>query len=461
MAKTGDGDVLLPINESARLEALHAFNILDTQRDDLLDGLTRFTAGLFNVTTALVSLVDKDRQWFKSSCGIADTEHPRKWSFCSQLVAEDLSLMIVEDTFQDKRTFNNPLVTGEASDIRFYAGAVIRSKDGYPLGTLCLVDNSPRALSATEVAQLKQLAGIVELAVQQYGQNRSLQGDLVSKAFYDPVTNLPTRTLLCERLHGLKSASRAFDKSRVTLAIINPSRFRVFNQISGRKAGDELLRAVASRLTGFVGDHQGLVARLHDDRFAVLINSEVLEASCWLRTLETALLEPFTIGDKPRRIDFSIGVAEEELAWLSSPEDLIELADIALRQNHHQPGMSTNTLTPEQRKNLARADVLENRLATAIANEELFLVYQPIVDLGNESIRGFEALVRWNLDGTLVSPGEFIPIAEDKGLIRVISHWILHTACADSRSITAQSQAFICQSISAPRSCTTATSLPA
>ena len=146
--------------ELERLGALCATGLLDTQPEERFDRITRLAAIFFDVPIALVSLVDEHRQWFKSRCGLEAQETERSVAFCAYAVAER-DLMIVEDAMLDARFSANPLVTG-APAIRFYAGQPIFSHDGFPLGTLCIIDTKPRTLSSAQVACLRDFAKLVE-----------------------------------------------------------------------------------------------------------------------------------------------------------------------------------------------------------------------------------------------------------------------------------------------------------
>lgn len=130
-----------PADEPARLDALRALNILDTSPEERFDRLTRLAKRLFDVPIALVSLVDVDRQWFKSCVGLDASETPRDISFCGHAIVGDEILMI-RDTLVDERFHDNPLVTG-APHIRFYAGCPLRVPNGSKIGTLCLIDADP------------------------------------------------------------------------------------------------------------------------------------------------------------------------------------------------------------------------------------------------------------------------------------------------------------------------------
>lgn len=149
----------LPRNEAARLEALRGLNILDTPPEERFDRITRIAAELFDVPIALVSLVDAERQWFKSRYGLDAFESSRATSFCGHAILQD-SVFHVADAAQDPRFHDNPLVTGPPH-IRFYAGAPLYA-GGEAIGTLCLIDSKPREFDATDRSQLEGLARWVE-----------------------------------------------------------------------------------------------------------------------------------------------------------------------------------------------------------------------------------------------------------------------------------------------------------
>jgi PAS domain S-box-containing protein len=165
----------LPENEAARLESLHRYAILDTLPEQEFDDLSRLAALICGTPIALVSLVDENRQWFKAKVGIEDTETPRDIAFCAHAIHAS-SVMVVPDALADERFRSNPLVTGNPN-VRFYAGAPLRTPEGYALGTLCVIDRVPRELSAD---QLEALTALSRLVVNELELRRSV-GDL-SKA---------------------------------------------------------------------------------------------------------------------------------------------------------------------------------------------------------------------------------------------------------------------------------------
>jgi len=149
-----------PGNETLRLSVLRRLKILDTPAEERFDRITRVAARLFNAPITLVSLVDENRQWFKSCIGLPMRETPRGMSFCAHALLGDDTL-VIPDATADDRFRDNPLVTGEPF-IRFYAGQPLRTWEGLPMGTLCILDREPRSFSAADRAVLKDLAGWAE-----------------------------------------------------------------------------------------------------------------------------------------------------------------------------------------------------------------------------------------------------------------------------------------------------------
>lgn len=150
----------IPDNEAQRQQALDDTDLLTGSAEERFDRITRLACHTFSVPIALVSLIDRDRQWFKSRQGLDATETPRNISFCGHAIHQSEPL-IVEDTLEDERFFDNPLVTSDPN-IRFYAGAPLHTESGYCLGTLCLIDRKPRSFNSDQVSMLKELAGMVE-----------------------------------------------------------------------------------------------------------------------------------------------------------------------------------------------------------------------------------------------------------------------------------------------------------
>jgi GAF domain-containing protein len=146
----------IPTNEAQRLEALRSYQVLDTEAEQIYDGITALAAQICEVPVAMVSLVDESRQWFKSKLGVHQQQTPRDVAFCAHAILEDEPLY-VSDAMADSRFADSALVTGEPH-IRFYAGVPLVNPEGFVLGTLCVIDRKPRQLSARQQEAMRILA---------------------------------------------------------------------------------------------------------------------------------------------------------------------------------------------------------------------------------------------------------------------------------------------------------------
>lgn len=149
----------IPPEDEERLAALHALLILDTPPEERFDRIVEFAMTEFDVPIALLTLVDRDRQWFKSRFGLALCETTRDISFCGHAIVQP-DILVVEDARVDERFVDNPLVTGDPF-IRFYAGAPLKMPDGHVLGTLCVIDRRRRTFDALELSILSTLRDLV------------------------------------------------------------------------------------------------------------------------------------------------------------------------------------------------------------------------------------------------------------------------------------------------------------
>ncbi len=151
----------IPTNEFARLQSLNEHELLDTLPEDMYDDMTRIATEITGTPISLITLVDKDRQWFKSKQNLDVTETPREYSFCAHAIVNSDEVFIVPDARYDERFFDNPLTAGNPHVI-FYAGVPIKDAAANAIGTLCVIDSRPRELSDQQLEALKALAKLVK-----------------------------------------------------------------------------------------------------------------------------------------------------------------------------------------------------------------------------------------------------------------------------------------------------------
>ena len=169
----------VPANEAERLRTLRAYKILDTKPEERFDELTRLAALICGVPISLISLIDTDRQWFKSRFGLDVQETPRAQAFCTHAIMQP-EMFVVPDASQDERFAQNPLVTGDLH-IRFYAGAPLAARDGHVLGTLCVIDREPHTLTLAQTEALKILSRLVIANVELQSDRRELKDALAAR----------------------------------------------------------------------------------------------------------------------------------------------------------------------------------------------------------------------------------------------------------------------------------------
>jgi diguanylate cyclase len=413
----------IPRFEAERLRELYSLKLLDTQLEERFQRYTELVADLFDVPIALISLVDQDRQWFKAVCGLDRRELPRDHSFCGHAVAAD-ALLVVPDAHLDPRFAGNPLVTGSPY-IRFYAGAPIHGPSGLPLGTLCVIDSRPHLHEVRELERLERLAALVEHEIMQSYQLDNLRQELERSAYYDPLTGLPNRRLLIDRLEYSVRVG-VHREGAILLALIDIDRFGAVNHTYGWEGGNALLRAVAAALAR---EHPEpcVVARWQDDRFAVLdpLVDSVRSGADLAQSILAAFSKPFRVEGHRVHLDARIGIS----AFPAHGPDANTLARHAMTaMRAGAPGY--RLYTPGLETSRARRQLLASRLRGAVDDDQVELAYQAKLDATGRALRGVEALARWH-DPELgyVPPEELFRVAEETGLIHRLGLQLLRKAC--------------------------------
>ncbi|MHB8415724.1 MAG: putative bifunctional diguanylate cyclase/phosphodiesterase [Acidiferrobacteraceae bacterium] len=532
----------MPRHERERLAALHRLNVLDTAPEERFDRFTRIAKQLFDTPISFISLIDTNRQWFKSRQGISLCETPRDLSFCTHAIMQG-GLMIVPDARLDPRFSDNPFVTGEPF-IRFYAGRTLEDEARNRLGTLCVVDTRPRQLDTAGQQALNDLAACVErelgvvqslhqshallkdqeahlraildnvagviltldaqgtvesinrrveqvfgygpkevigrpvgmLLPEMQGRTPGLANDVLEigtqetrgrrrdgefvplevavsrmgsegahrfiviarniterrriaeivwrQAYYDVLTGLPNRTLLAEKIKERLTRSPT---PRFVLIMLGLDRLRDINNTLGHPIGDLLLKQVGPRLHPSLGSDD-ILAYAGSGVFALLLTEADEERALdVVRWAQEVLAPPFTLDQVTVDVDVSAGIALCPDHG-NEADRLMQHADVAL-QAARQSSQKCLVYASERDPYSPRRMALMNALSEALGRNQIFLVYQPKVDLKTGRTLGVEALARWQHDDFgLVGPDEFIPIAEHSGFIKPLTLWVLRTA---------------------------------
>ena len=419
-------------NETARLAALAALDILDTMTEDVYDSFVRVACDLLGAPIGAVSFVDQNRVWFKAIQGIEGVSAvPREVGFCSQTIADPSRPLCVPDLSKDARFRDNPLVNRK-DGMRFYAGAPLVDQNGHALGALCVIDYEPRQPSPEMLSRLQDLATGVSAALR-------LRGTLITldaEANRDALTRLGNRRAFARRLEASGGAPGW------TLMLIDLDGFKSINDVFGHPAGDTALREVAERLRTAVRQVDE-VFRLGGDEFAVLLPSPLGQAdtAAIASRMHEALAAPFAIDNADIPLRASIGVAVQDAAHRAMTQGVVALADSALYEAK-RAGRATTRFALQDAVATAsgpshpmigpRLD-LETRLRQALIPaglEPFTLAFQPVTDIRQGVVTGFESLIRWNPTGSApLPPCEFIPLGERSGLAAHLDRWVLQQAC--------------------------------
>lgn len=424
--------------EQQRLAALRNLHILDTPEEAVFDEIARLAGAIVEAPIALISLVDENREWFKSHIGLEAREVPRAISFC-QFAIRQTDLFVVEDALLDERFKNNPLVQGDPY-IRFYAGMPIVLNGGHVVGTLCVVDQKPNQLSKVQKLALQVLTHNVTAELEKRVHIAALKDEIARRkeaevrimqlATRDRLTNLPNRVALHEYFQqAIKLAERS--NSGVAFLYIDLDRFKWVNDTLGHNVGDMLLIQVCQRMTAVLRDSDS-IARMGGDEFAVVLSDvEALKSAQQIATkIIAAVSEPFSYKEHRLNIGCSVGIALYPMHG-EQVDELIQHADLAMYQAKKHGGGTHQVFLDSMQHEVDQRMNLEVDLRKALFDHELTVYYQPKLSSDSEDLVGAEALVRWQHPRLgMLGAERFINIAEETGQIVALGEYVLNVALA-------------------------------
>jgi diguanylate cyclase (GGDEF)-like protein len=291
----------------------------------------------FGTEITLISLIDRERQWFKSRCGLAAAETPREISFCGHAILED-ETFIVNDASKDERFHDNPLVAGDPK-IRFYAGEPLRNSDGFAIGTLCVISATPREMTEDEVETLGDLGRMVELVLQNrvLGESQLALLDELDTAkrdsLLDPLSGLWNRAGF-DRLFESAIARAIRDKDSLAVALIDIDKFKNINDTFGHAKGDEAI-VVAGGLLTRTARPSDIVARYGGEKF-VFVAPGIVPATLpsigekIMRIFRTRARLQTAKGDYPFTASAGLALYHSKAGAIFRAKAMLEAADKAL-----------------------------------------------------------------------------------------------------------------------------------
>ncbi len=302
-------------DEPGRVAALHRYEVLDTPREAGFDRITALVKSVFNVPMCAVSLIDTDRQWFKSCVGLSIHQTGRDVSFCTHTIMAREPLYI-PDARLDSRFADNPLVTG-APFIQSYLGVPLSTPEGYNVGSLCAIDVVPRTYSEQQIDILKSLAALVvdELELRRIAQTDFLTGAATRRSF------------MLELEKTLARLRRS--QQPAALLLLDLDHFKLVNDTYGHPAGDLVLRTVADALASQLRQSD-TIGRLGGEEFGILLQDAGRDRAPQTAQRLRACLQALRIPhDPPLGVTASFGIAIPDVET-NSAEQWLAAADLAL-----------------------------------------------------------------------------------------------------------------------------------
>lgn len=408
----GEGDRTAQIPTKRKDELGELANVFNQMQKDLALGETRIRAVMDNVVDGIVTLTNE---------GIIDAANPAMEHIFgykeSELVGQHVDILIPDENIKNQETFLLEDIEGSRREVIVGVAREITGKKKN--GSVFPMDV---AISDMHLGERYFFIGIVRDITSRKARIAALH----YQAMHDALTDLPNRTLLLDRLQqAIRSAERG--EHKLTLILLDLDRFKEVNDTLGHHVGDKLLQQIGQRLN-LVLRESDTVARLGGDEFCLLLpTAHINQAMFIARKVISSVEKTIYIEGHSLSVGASLGIASFPDHG-TTPQVLLQRADVAMYvAKRNKQGFSV--YDPKRDQHSLRQLAISSELKDAIEKNQLVLHYQPKIDLKTDLLSGIEALVRWqHPKHGLLSPDEFIPLAEQSGLIKPLTVWVLHHA---------------------------------
>jgi EAL domain-containing protein (putative c-di-GMP-specific phosphodiesterase class I)/GGDEF domain-containing protein len=408
----------LRANEEARVSALHNLRLLDSAPTKAFDRITRIASQLLQVPISSISLMDKDRQVFKSRVGFDLLEAPRQHAPCHWALQSKV-VYTVPDMLEDPRFSHTSIVRN--GGIRSYAGAPLITRTGYSLGTLCVMDKRPRTFSECETVLLTDLA---DMAMSQIELQNSI-------GRIHPVSGYPNEYQLIDDLDDLSARAPAASRTALMVELVSARQMQDGVRVLGANFVENLIHSSTITIRRSL-DTRAQMFHVGAARCVVLLDET--SQTTWphiVRQLHRDLRQPIDTDGIPIRAEPAIGV-HSFMPGETKSRDVLRRLYSAVDDARGEKMLTACYDESHDRRHMRRFQLLASLRSALQATDQLALVYQPRVDLDGRP-RGVEALLRWHdpQHGD-ISPAEFVPLAEETALIGTLTQWVLERAIAQA-----------------------------